>query len=69
MRGSRLQLVISERSRSELLGEGRKDHPDYLIACVGGEVVAAGTDLSFRGRHYGRVKIVLLYAGRQTTPA
>ena len=58
---ARLQSVISEEIRRQLLEhEGRK-YPDYLIACVGGGSNAAGTIY-----HYlddPRVRIVLAEAG------
>ena len=58
---ARLQSVISEEIRKQLLEHEGRDYPDYLIACIGGGSNAAGTIY-----HYlddGRVKIVLAEAG------
>ena len=58
---ARLQSVISEEIKKQLLVKEGRDYPDYLIACVGGGSNAAGTIY-----HYlddDRVKIVLAEAG------
>ena len=58
---ARLQSVISEEIRKQLQAQEGRDHPDYLIACVGGGSNAAGTIY-----HYvddPRVQIVLAEAG------
>lgn len=58
---ARLQSVISEEIRKQLLEHEGRDYPDYLMACVGGGSNAAGTIY-----HYiddDRVKIVLAEAG------
>jgi tryptophan synthase beta chain len=58
---ARLQSVISEEIKKQLLVKEGRDYPDYLIACVGGGSNAAGTIF-----HYlddDRVKIVLAEAG------
>lgn len=58
---ARLQSVISEEIKSQLLEKTGRDWPDYLMACVGGGSNAAGTIY-----HYindPRVKIVLAEAG------
>ena len=58
---ARLQSVISEEIRKQLQEQEGRDHPDYLIACVGGGSNAAGTIY-----HYvddPRVQIVLAEAG------
>lgn len=58
---ARLQSVISEEIRRQLLEhEGRK-YPDYLIACVGGGSNAAGTIYHYLNDP--RVRIVLAEAG------
>ena len=58
---ARLQSVISEEIRKQLQAQEGRDHPDYLIACIGGGSNAAGTIY-----HYvddPRVQIVLAEAG------
>lgn len=40
---ARFQSVISEEIKKQLLEKEGRDHPDYLIACVGGGSNAAGT--------------------------
>lgn len=58
---ARLQSVISEEIRRQLLEHEGREYPDYLIACVGGGSNAAGTIY-----HYlddPRVRIVLAEAG------
>ena len=59
---ARLQSVISEEIKKQLLEKEGRDHPDYLIACVGGGSNAAGTIYHFMDDE--RVgKIVLAEAG------
>ena len=58
---ARLQSVISEEIKKQLMEHEGRDHPDYLMACVGGGSNAAGTIY-----HYlddDRVKIILAEAG------
>jgi tryptophan synthase beta chain len=58
---ARLQSVISEELKGQLLEQIGRDYPDYLMACVGGGSNAGGTIY-----HYiddARVKIVLAEAG------
>lgn len=58
---ARLQSVISEEIKKQLIEKEGRDCPDYLIACVGGGSNAAGTIY-----HYiddSRVQIVLAEAG------
>lgn len=58
---ARLQSVISEEIKQQLMQHEGRDYPDYLVACVGGGSNAAGTIY-----HYvddPRVKIVLAEAG------
>jgi len=58
---ARLQSVISEEIRPQLMEKEGRDYPDYLFACVGGGSNAAGTIY-----HYledKRVRIVLAEAG------
>lgn len=60
---ARLQSIISEEIKSQLMEKTGRDYPDYLMACVGGGSNAAGTVY-----HYvddDRVKIVLAEAGGQ----
>lgn len=40
---ARLQSVISEEIKKQLLSQEGRDYPDYLMACVGGGSNAAGT--------------------------
>jgi tryptophan synthase beta chain len=58
---ARLQSVISEEIKGQLMEHEGRDYPDYLMACVGGGSNAAGTIY-----HYlddDRVRIVLSEAG------
>lgn len=60
---ARLQSVISEEIKKQLMEKEGRDYPDYLIACVGGGSNAAGTIY-----HYiddPCVRIVLAEAGGQ----
>ncbi|MCL4481120.1 MAG: tryptophan synthase subunit beta, partial [Bacteroidetes bacterium] len=58
---ARLQSVISEEIKKQLLVKEGRDYPDYLIACVGGGSNAAGTIYHYLDDE--RVKIVLAEAG------
>lgn len=58
---ARLQSVISEEIRRQLLEQEGRDTPDYLIACVGGGSNAAGTIYHYLDNP--QVKIVLAEAG------
>jgi tryptophan synthase beta chain len=58
---ARLQSVISEEIRNQLLEQEGRSYPDYLMACVGGGSNAAGTIY-----HYiddPKVNIILAEAG------
>lgn len=58
---ARLQSVISEEIKKQLVEHEGRDYPDYLMACIGGGSNAAGTIY-----HYiddNRVQIVLAEAG------
>ncbi len=58
---ARLQSVISEEIKKQLMEKERREYPDYLIACVGGGSNAAGTIYHFVDDE--RVKIILAEAG------
>lgn len=58
---ARLQSVISEEIKEQLLRHEGRDYPDYLIACVGGGSNAAGTIYHYLDNE--NVKIVLAEAG------
>lgn len=58
---ARLQSIISEEIKNQLLEKEGRDYPDYLIACVGGGSNAAGTIYHFIDDE--RIKIVLAEAG------
>lgn len=58
---ARLQSVISEEIKKQLLEKERRENPDYLIACVGGGSNAAGTIYHFVDNP--EVQIVLAEAG------
>ena len=58
---ARLQSVISEEIKEQLLGHEGRDYPDYLVACVGGGSNAAGTLYHYIDDE--RIKIVLAEAG------
>jgi tryptophan synthase beta chain len=58
---ARLQSVISEEIKKQLLEKEGRDYPDYLIACVGGGSNAAGSIYHYVDDE--RVKIVLAEAG------
>ena len=58
---ARLQSVISEEIKWQLLEKTGRDDPDYLIACVGGGSNAAGTIYHYLDDE--RVKFILGEAG------
>lgn len=58
---ARLQSVISEEIKKQLLEKEGRDYPDYLIACVGGGSNAAGTIYYYLEDE--RVKLFLAEAG------
>ena len=58
---ARLQSVISEEIKGQLLEQTGRDYPDYLMACVGGGSNAGGTIYHYIDDE--RVKIVLAEAG------
>lgn len=58
---ARLQSVISEEIKEQILEKTGRDYPDYLMACVGGGSNAAGTIYHYIDDE--RVKIVLAEAG------
>ncbi|MCR5821217.1 MAG: tryptophan synthase subunit beta [Bacteroidaceae bacterium] len=58
---ARMQSVISEEIKWQLLEKEGRDYPDMLIACVGGGSNAAGTIYHYS--HDERVRIVLAEAG------
>ena len=57
---ARLQSVISEEIKKQLLEKEGRDYPDYLVACVGGGSNAAGTIYHFLDDE--RVRIFLAEA-------
>lgn len=58
---ARLQSVISEEIRKQLMKKEGRDYPDYLIACVGGGSNAAGSIYHYIDNP--EVQIVLAEAG------
>ena len=58
---ARLQSVISQEIKAQLMEHEGQDYPDYLIACVGGGSNAAGTIYHYLDDL--RVRIVLAEAG------
>ncbi len=58
---ARLQSVISEEIKQQMMEHEGRDYPDYLIACIGGGSNAAGTIYHYLDDE--RVKIVLAEAG------
>lgn len=60
---ARLQSVISEEIKAQLLEKEGRDWPDILLACVGGGSNAAGTIYHYIDDE--RVRIVLAEAGGQ----
>lgn len=57
---TRFQAIVSEEIQWQLKGKTGKDHPDYVIACVGGGSNAAGAFYHFL--HDDRVKLILAEA-------
>ncbi len=60
---ARLQSIISEEIKAQLMEKIGRDYPDYLMACVGGGSNAAGTVYHYIDDE--RVNIVLAEAGGQ----
>ena len=58
---ARMQSIISEEIRQQLLEKTGRDYPDCLVACVGGGSNAAGTIYHYIDDE--RVRIVLAEAG------
>ncbi len=58
---ARLQSVISEEIKKQLVEQEGRDYPDYLVACVGGGSNAAGAIYHYLDDE--RVKITLAEAG------
>lgn len=58
---AKLQSVISEEIKKQLMEHEGRDYPDYLMACIGGGSNAAGTIFHYLDEE--RVKIVLAEAG------
>ena len=58
---ARLQSVISEEIKQQMMEHEGRDYPDYLVACIGGGSNAAGTLYHYLDDE--RVKIVLAEAG------
>ncbi|WP_300728527.1 tryptophan synthase subunit beta [uncultured Bacteroides sp.] len=58
---ARLQSIISEEIKDQMMEHEGRDYPNYLIACVGGGSNAAGTIYHYIDDE--RVKIVLAEAG------
>ncbi len=58
---ARMQSIISEEIKQQLLEKEGRDYPDYLIACIGGGSNAAGTIFHYMDDE--RVRIVLAEAG------
>jgi len=58
---ARLQSVISEEIKQQLQDHIGRNHPDYLVACVGGGSNAAGTIYHYLNDE--RVHIILAEAG------
>jgi len=57
---TKFQSVISEEIQKQLQEKTGKDHPDYVVACVGGGSNAAGAFYHFL--HDERVKLILAEA-------
>lgn len=58
---ARMQSVISEEIRRQLLEKEGRETPDYLVACIGGGSNAAGTIFHYLDNE--EVKIILAEAG------
>jgi tryptophan synthase beta subunit len=57
---TKLQAIVSEEISKQILEKSGKDHPDYVVACVGGGSNAAGAFYHFL--EDSRVKLVLAEA-------
>ncbi len=57
---TRFQAVVSEEIQWQLKEKTGKDHPDYVVACVGGGSNAAGAFYHFL--HDDRIKLILAEA-------
>ena len=57
----RLQSVISQEIKKQLLEKEGRDYPDYLVACIGGGSNAGGTIFHYLDDE--RAKIILAEAG------
>lgn len=57
---TRFQAIVSEEIKWQLKEKTGKDHPDYVVACVGGGSNAAGAFYHFL--HDDRVKLILAEA-------
>lgn len=57
---TRFQSIISQEIRGQLNEKTGRDHPDYIVACVGGGSNAAGAFYHFL--HDPRVKLILAEA-------
>ena len=58
---ARLQSIISEELKEQLMEKEGRDYPDYLMACIGGGSNAAGTVYHYLDND--KVNIVLAEAG------
>ncbi|MGL4780694.1 MAG: tryptophan synthase subunit beta, partial [Bacteroidales bacterium] len=58
---AKLQSVISEEIKKQLLEQEGRENPDYLIACIGGGSNAAGTIYHYLDNE--KVRILLAEAG------
>ena len=58
---AKLQSVISEEIKVQLLEKEGRDYPDYLIACIGGGSNAAGTFYNYLDEE--RTKLIACEAG------
>ena len=58
---AKLQSVISEEIKKQLLEKEGRDYPDYLIACIGGGSNAAGTFYHYLNEE--RTKLIACEAG------
>lgn len=58
---ARLQSIISEEIKEQLMEKEGRDYPDFLMACIGGGSNAAGTIFHYLDDE--RVRIVLAEAG------
>ncbi len=58
---ARLQSIISEELKEQIMDKEGRDYPDYLMACIGGGSNAAGTIYHYINDE--RVNIILAEAG------